>query len=162
MSYQSKYDKTFPDQLISHMKAGYSFKAFAGRIGVTRKTLYDWLEDDDKKEFKEAYDVGKSACLLFWEQIGLSGTLGDSRIKGYNPKKFNATAWIFQMKNRFHYRNEPDGFDPDDPDPVESIVVDDNKEDSVKVTIHLPSNGRELKKESAEKVEKKDDKKEQK
>lgn len=115
MGRQSSYNDKMPDMLIEHMKAGYSFKAFAGRAGVTRKTLYNWLEE--QPEFKESYSMGKQACLLFWEQIGISGTMGVSRLKGYNPKNFNATAWIFNMKNRFRWKNEPDFMDNnDDPD----------------------------------------------
>lgn len=90
------YKPEFCQQLVDHMEMGYSLEAFAGRIGVTVKTLYNWV--DAHPEFLHAKRLGEAASVLFWESLGVQGTMG--KIQG-----FNTAAWIFNMKNRHHWKD---------------------------------------------------------
>jgi transposase len=83
------------------MSEGLSFQSFAGKIGVSFKTLYNWL--DQHEEWIEAKDRGHAKALLFFEQEMIRGL--------WNPErgdKFNTTAWIFAMKNKFGWSDKPD------------------------------------------------------
>lgn len=89
----SKYRAEYCADLIEHGKKGLSFEAFGADVGVARQTLYTW--EETHPEFKKARELAQVYCLKHWEQVGIDGMLG--LIKG-----FNATIWIFNMKNRFH------------------------------------------------------------
>jgi hypothetical protein len=87
----SKYKEEFCDQLIAHMSEGLSYACFAGRVGVSRDTLYEW--EKKHKEWVEAKRMGEMQSLLMWEQLGIDLARGTSR--------GNVISWIFNMKNRF-------------------------------------------------------------
>lgn len=77
-------------QLIEHMEEGYSFESFAGRVKKSRATIYNWL--DAQPEFLDAKNTAFECSRFFWENIGINiSRLGEG----------NATAYIFNMKNRF-------------------------------------------------------------
>lgn len=72
------------------MKNGYSFESFAGLIGVSKQTIYDWTKANP--DFLDAKERAFEASRLTWERIGKNiATSGEG----------NATAYIFNMKNRF-------------------------------------------------------------
>ena len=73
-----------------------SFDSFAAITNCSRQTLYNWAEQFP--EFSEAKEIADEKCLFFWEKIGVAGVLG-------KHKWFNPTAWIFNMKNRFGWRD---------------------------------------------------------
>jgi transposase-like protein len=85
----SKYLKKYCEELVEHMAQGLSVEAFAGRIGITKKTLYNWM--DQHPEFLHAKLIGDQKSALWWEQAGR---------KGLFSGKFSASTWIFNMKNR--------------------------------------------------------------
>lgn len=95
------------DQLIKHMGKGFSFESFAGTISVSKETLYQILKREPT--FSDAKKIGVEKCRYFWENLGISGTMGmpyikikeDGIEKRVNLKAFNSTAWLFNMKNRF-------------------------------------------------------------
>lgn len=93
----TKYDAAFPEMLVTHMEKGLSFEAFAGAIGVTKETLYQWV--NTYEEFSDAKKLGSEKCRLFWEQIALEGLNSKAGVT------FNSTVWIFNMKNRFGWRD---------------------------------------------------------
>ena len=114
------------DEVCTHLEAGYSKTSFP---------LADW---DTVEWYCENYPVDfpterlKEAMrkhLLKWESIGVNGVNGE--ITG-----FNATAWIFNMKNRFRadwndtVKNEFSG--PDGGAIVQKIerVIVDPREDA--------------------------------
>ena len=94
-----KYKPSMGKELVKHMKEGYSFAAFAGRIGVARSALYKWV--DRYPEFKAAKIEATEAALFFWERVGIEGLY-----MGGKDNPFNATVWIFNMKNRFGWRDK--------------------------------------------------------
>lgn len=105
------------------MKKGLSFDSFAGLIGVTRQTLYNWIKKH--KDFAKAKDLGEMKSLLAWEIMGIKGTTG-------KLARFNSKSWSFNMINRFKWtmRREVDN------------ISSDGSLSNPKV-IMLPSNGRE-------------------
>ncbi|MEJ6568572.1 MAG: hypothetical protein QNL80_06870 [Akkermansiaceae bacterium] len=61
-------------------------------LGICRDTLHDWAKT--KPEFSDAIKRAYEEALAWWEKRGREATFGE--VKG-----FNATSYIFQMKNRF-------------------------------------------------------------
>jgi hypothetical protein len=85
----SSYDPEFADRVIPFMADGYSLTAFAGEIGVSRQTIYNWAERHP--EFLDAVKTGEAASQLWWER----------RNRGFaETGEGNATAIIFGLKNR--------------------------------------------------------------
>lgn len=70
----SSYKPEYCDLLIEHMKQGKSFQSFGAQINVAASTLYNWAESH--KDFLEAYKVGKTYCLEFWESISRNQAAG--------------------------------------------------------------------------------------
>jgi len=123
MARPSKYKDNFPNLLLDHMGKGFSFESFAALVGVTEETIHDWtrskLADGTdnpryKAEFSESKKEGLIKARLFWERIGVNMTLGmpltwiDDKGVEHKTEKYNVTAWIFNMKNRFGWRDRQD------------------------------------------------------
>ncbi len=110
----SKYKPEYCEQLIEHMEQGYSFDSFAGIVEVNIDTLYEWTKVHE--EFSEAKKVAFSKCQVFWEKIGIDNILNKSETESFGKNEFttkstslNASAWIFNMKNRFKWKDkQPD------------------------------------------------------
>ena len=84
-------------KIVEEMAQGLSKEAAAASVGVTRQTMHTWTEHHP--EFLDAIKLGEELCLEFWERLGVRGAAG--LVDG-----FNATAWIFNMKNRAHWRDK--------------------------------------------------------
>jgi len=92
----SKYRQEYCQALIEHQAKGLSYASFCAIVKVTPQTLKTWTEK--YPEFLEAKNAAHYECMVFWERMGTQGAAG--RIKG-----FNVSAWIFNMKNRFQWRD---------------------------------------------------------
>lgn len=90
----TKYKKEFCDQIIAAMEKGLSVQAASAECGFSHDSFYRWQEKHP--EFSDAVKEGQRRCLVFWEKIGMKGMVG--QIPG-----FNATTWIFNMKNRHNW-----------------------------------------------------------
>jgi hypothetical protein len=119
MARPSKYKPEYCEALVKHMKGGLSYESFAGEVGVTRATLYEW--EGRHKAFSDAKKLGETSSLLWWEQIGKMAMLGQDLVdkksgQRLSLKNFNATLWIFNMKNRHGWRDKQEihaeGFEP--------------------------------------------------
>ncbi len=88
----TKYKPEYCEKLIEHMSIGHSFESFAGIVGVCFDTVYRW--SNTHQEFSEAKKKGKAAGLLTLEKMAFAGMAG--KLPGWN-----ATTWIFYMKNRY-------------------------------------------------------------
>jgi hypothetical protein len=99
----TKYKKEYCKMLVEHMSKGFSFESFAGLIEVHRDTLYEWCRVH--KEFSDSKMIAAGKNQLFWETAGIEGMWQDSN------KKFNSTAWIFNMKNRFGWSDKKEDED---------------------------------------------------
>ena len=81
------------------MAKGLSFEAFGSVVKTCKQTLYNW--EEKHPDFLDARNKGYVECKAFWENIGLNLSLGEC--------KGNAAVWIFNMKNRFKWRDlQPD------------------------------------------------------
>lgn len=85
-------------EFCDHISSGLSMKSFAG---CDDETAFDYgrkyPEDCPAEDLQEA----KRKSLLFWEKIGIGGVTG--KIEG-----FNASTWIFNMKNRAGWADKVD------------------------------------------------------
>tara|TARA_R110000787_G_C13060968_1_gene407761 strand:+ start:17 stop:400 length:384 start_codon:yes stop_codon:yes gene_type:complete len=95
----TKYKPEYCQTLIDHMESGLSYECFAGVISVSKQTLYDW--EKVNPEFIDAKKIGLGKAQLYWEKVGNAGMY-----MGGKDNPFNSTIWIFNMKNRFNWRDK--------------------------------------------------------
>lgn len=108
----TKYDPKYCEMLIEHMGQGMSFESFAGLIGVTRKLLYDW--EKAHPSFLHAKRLGTDKSLCWWESQGQRGLWSTK-----DGPNLNTTNFIWQMKNRFGWKDKSD---------AEIAAIQDNTE----------------------------------
>lgn len=92
-----KYRDDMPEKLVEYMSKGLSFEACCGKLGIVKDTGNRWVKDFP--EFGAAKALGEVQGQLFWEEQAIEG-LWSSK-----DTKFNATVFIFVMKNRFGWRD---------------------------------------------------------
>ena len=83
------YKPEFCDKAREILADGYSVLGFAGKIGVSKMTVYRWI--DQYPEFRDAVKDGQAAAASWWEDRLRDIAYG---------KDGNATAAIFGLKNR--------------------------------------------------------------
>jgi DNA-binding XRE family transcriptional regulator len=95
----TKYDPTYCDLVRELGAEGKSKAQIAAAIGVNRDTLNEWSKLH--REFSVAVKDAQELALAWWETAGQVNMARQG---------FNATAYIFQMKNRFRddYRDQHD------------------------------------------------------
>lgn len=117
----TKYKPEYCGQLIEHMSSGLSYESFAAVVGVNRDTIFHW--ETLHEEWKEAKAEAFSQSLLFWEKQGIEGlyaeTIYGDNGKPISSKSINATIWVFNMKNRFKWRDKQ-------PDEIDTVVNNNN------------------------------------
>ena len=94
----TKYTKAMCLQAIELGRSGASKTEIAVDLGISpTNAFYAWQEKHP--EFREAIKEAEYQAMVWWERRGREATFSSSG--------FNATAYIFQMKNRFseHYKN---------------------------------------------------------
>ena len=112
----TKYKQEYCQMLIDHMSTGLSFESFAAVIKVNRDSLYEW--EKVHPDFSDAKKIGLDNCLLFWEKLGINNIINTSESLGQgmsSSKSLNASVYIFNMKNRFKWRDKQ-------PDEAEVVV----------------------------------------
>ena len=120
------YKEEYCERLIDWMAKGMSFESFAGEVGASKQTIYDWV--DRRPEFAEAKRLAFDKCRVFWEKLMIAGAAG-------KIKNFNATMVIFNMKNRFkdEWRDVQ----------RQEFTDPDGKPLAAQVILTLPDNGRD-------------------
>lgn len=88
----SKYDPVYCERVIELGKEGASKAEMAADLGVWYSTFDLWTSTHS--EFSEAVKEALRQSQAWWERQGRLATFGG--VEG-----FNATSYIFQMKNRF-------------------------------------------------------------
>jgi hypothetical protein len=88
----TKYRPEMCQTVIDAGKIGASLSEMASECGICHDTLIEWQKE--KPEFSEAVKRAREESKIWWEKKGRSATFG-------GEEGFNATAFIFQMKNRF-------------------------------------------------------------
>ena len=102
-----KYRPEYCKLLIDFMGEGYSYEAFAGHIGVAVATLYNWenmKNDDGTAKYPQYLEAKKRAFAknrIYWETAGRS-------LMFMGAKDVSPVVWIFNMKNRFKWRDNVD------------------------------------------------------
>lgn len=96
--YPPKYKKSMAKDLPKYFEKGESVAEVAVRLGISKKTFYEWLKD--KPEFAQAYEMAKTISESWWIKAGRAATMG--QVPGFAP-----TPWIFNMKNRFGWKDNP-------------------------------------------------------
>lgn len=86
------YDPAMCDELLALGMEGASKAEMAHALGVARSTFTLW--ERDHPEFSAAVKDAVEASQGWWESKGREATFG--KVPG-----FNATSFIFNMKNRF-------------------------------------------------------------
>lgn len=86
----SVYKDTYPGLVKEHLAEGFTLASWAGEIGVSRETVYNWSEKHEK--FLDAIKIGRSKGMLVWEK-----RLTTQALKGEG----NTAAIIFAMKNLY-------------------------------------------------------------
>jgi hypothetical protein len=107
----TKYEDKFCEMLIEHMANGYSIEAFAGKLRVSKQSIYTWF--DKHPRFMDARKKGDMALQFFYENVGIMAMMGDI-------KNFNLGAWIWLTKNRLGWKDKSDDLQK----PVEPIVIE--------------------------------------
>lgn len=88
----SKYDPAMCDVVIAAGADGKTLAGMAEALDIDRETLNAWREAHPA--FSRAVKRGLEKAQAWWEEKGRVATFGG--VDG-----FNATSYIFQMKNRF-------------------------------------------------------------
>lgn len=91
MARPSKYDPAMCEVVIECGKQGMTVAEMAAELDICRDTFNEWR--NEKKEFSDAVKRGLGFAQAWWEQRGRQHT--------FKQDGFNATSYIFQMKNRF-------------------------------------------------------------
>lgn len=79
-------------------KEGCSDVEIRAEFGISDDLWYRWIAEDE--EFSRTYKAAKIACHAKWEQMG--------RKMAFGQAEGNPTTWIFNMKNRFNWRDKQD------------------------------------------------------
>lgn len=114
----SKYKPEYCSLLIEHMAQGYSFESFAAVIKVNRDSLYEW--EKVYSDFSDAKKEALDQCLLFWEGLGIKNIINFPEMGS-----LNSAVWVFNMKNRFKWRDKQ----PDESDVVVNNVSNLNDDE---------------------------------
>lgn len=88
----TKYDPKFCDRVIEMGKYGASKAEMALTLDVALSSFKLW--EQQHEEFSAAVKKATELSQGWWERVGRQATIGE--VEG-----FNATSFIFNMKNRF-------------------------------------------------------------
>lgn len=130
----TKYRPEFCQDIVDHMRQGYSIETFPAllydkyRLMLSKDSIYEW--EEVIPEFSDAIKAGRALSQKYYEDIARSGMTGNLRrvtketpiivdskavldkdgkpvtTKEFEPATFSAAAWIFTMKNRFHWKDK--------------------------------------------------------
>jgi len=88
----TKYDPAMCEIVIQCGAEGKTLVGMADALNIHRDTLHEWRKSNP--EFSDAIKFGLMKSQAWWEETGRIATFG-------GVQNFSATAYIFQMKNRF-------------------------------------------------------------
>ncbi|MEQ9634612.1 MAG: hypothetical protein RLW68_00860 [Devosia marina] len=92
MARPTTYDPAYCEQVLELGKEGASKAEMAFALGCARSTFALW--EETHPEFSEAVKTAVGFSQGWWESQGRKSVFGAT-------PNFNATAFIFNMKNRF-------------------------------------------------------------
>jgi hypothetical protein len=92
-----KYRIEMCDQIQDYYRDGFAHVEVCAKLGIHKDTFYEWRKR--YPEFAEAVKAGEVLSESWWIAISRSAVRGD--IKG------DSKMWFANMKNRFHWRDNP-------------------------------------------------------
>lgn len=92
MGRPTDYDPAFCEKVMALGREGASKAEMAAELGCARSTFALW--EEAHAEFSEAVKAAVDLSQAWWEKQGRLATFGGT-------EGFNATSFIFNMKNRF-------------------------------------------------------------
>jgi hypothetical protein len=92
----SKYTADICERIPEMFTNGESQNEVAAGLGIDRDTFKEWKKK--YPEFKKAVSLGLERSEAWWEKLGRAGATGKISI--------NAPVWIFNMKNRFKWKDK--------------------------------------------------------
>lgn len=109
------------------MKKGLSIQCFVGHlynefnVKINQDTIYEWVKVHP--EFSESKSIGTALSQMKYEQWA-----NDAFEKGV--KGFPSAPWVFTMKNKFKWRDDPHNEEASDDRPtiaelMESVYKDE-------------------------------------
>lgn len=96
---ESEFKQEYCQQIVDLMGEGKSKEKACIEMGIGRTTFYRYQENFP--EFAEAVKEGEFANKAWWTELGRNASIGQ-------VADFNATAWIFNMKNQHGWRDKQD------------------------------------------------------
>lgn len=106
----TKYKPEYCEMLIKHMSSGLPYETFAAEVDASREVLYDW--EKAHPEFLHAKKKGRAAQYKFLAMVGRNAMAG--KVPG-----FNATAWVFFMKNCCGWKDKIEISEDDEVDDID-------------------------------------------
>jgi len=88
----SKYDPAMCAKVMTVGEDGGTLAEMAEVLDIHRETLNEWISAHP--EFSDAVKRAQQKAQIWWERQGKLATFGGT-------EGFNATSFIFNMKNRF-------------------------------------------------------------
>ena len=95
MGRKTRYNRSLCDKLPAMFDDGESVAEVCKKLGVVKQTFYNWVEK--YPAFKKAYEEGLFRSEAWWMELGRNGAAG--------KEKINPATWIFNMKNRFGWKD---------------------------------------------------------
>ena len=92
----TEYKPEYIEELLRYAQTGKSYRAFAGFIGVSHQTLYDW--EKKHPEFLDAKQRFVSMSQDWWEEQAIQSL--------FDSTGFNTKVWTLYMKNRFGWKEK--------------------------------------------------------
>lgn len=96
----TKYKPEMCETIVELMREGASKTEVCAEIGISKETMKQWTTPESDyyvKEFSDSVKQGVELSKAWWLKKGRIGIDAD---------KFNATPWVFNMKNRFGWRDK--------------------------------------------------------
>lgn len=78
------------------MNEGADFRSFAGKVGVTEKTLYDWKKAHPS--FNEASLLALEKAYTWWEKLARKYLFIRK-----DEERIDTGMFVLNMRNRFHW-----------------------------------------------------------
>lgn len=114
-------------EYLKHCAQGLSDDCFPH---CDRKTIQSYVKKFPKEFPAQKIERANRERRLFWERLGIAGTIGAMTMpdgKKFKVDNFNTTAWIFNMKNRFGWKDRQDVTSGDKPLSAPNVYIPDNK-----------------------------------
>jgi hypothetical protein len=94
MARPTEYKQEYCQQVIEYGKQGKSLTWMASELGVTKKTIHNWMEAFP--EFLHAMEESRAHSQRWWEDAGQVNML-----LAQGAGSFNASVWSRSMAARF-------------------------------------------------------------